>query len=139
MEICLKRQTSICKVVCLIQTVLCSRMNWDILISICSKLFPFGNHVTLFASSFFYVRNIQVELFYQKIYGLPCYILKSVYTVYVGHGTLYAKHSKINLNILKICKSLRDCQEVDPSFHWTHKCHPTVDRRRELRPLWTIR
>ena len=108
MEICLKLQTSICKLVCLIQTVLFSRMNWDILISICLKLFPFGNHVTLFASSFFYVRNIQVELFFQKRYGLPCYILKPVYTVYVGHGTLYAKHSKINLNILKICKSLSE-------------------------------
>ena len=36
-------------------------------------------------------------------------------------------------------KFLRDWQEVDPSFHWTHKCHPTVNRRSELQPLWTIR
>ncbi len=30
---------------------------------------------------------------------------------------------------------LRDFQEVDPSFHWTHRCHQTVEQRNELRPL----
>jgi hypothetical protein len=35
-------------------------------------------------------------------------------------------------------RSLRDCQEVDLSFQWMHRCHPTVEQCNELHPLWTI-
>jgi hypothetical protein len=86
----------------------------------------FKNHALRFLTSTIMCLRFRNMAFTHQLN--PCSLSMPCATAYSAIARGYASF-----------KFLKGCQEVGPSFHWMHRCHPVAEQPNEMHPLCTMR